>query len=200
MHECTIVPHDCVRRRQIGLKERYDDESDASIISPKLAQRASVKGIGKMSAIQPVTLRVALKTGSDLQRFAVSRAWGVIRTVFHLSSGRLAILNIRYLVEVDYSAGENLLIGLPVLRHLKTYLKALLDANREALDDIDCALLDDQTKSNVGCVSRVMSVRQKRQQDNGRDTSTVLPGDSSRMRVNYFMVSSREDPFADPTF
>lgn len=102
-----------------------------------------------MSTIQLVTLRVALKNGSGSQSFTFFLARSMPRIFLHLSSGRLALLHIRYLVTGEDLASEDLLNGLLVLRHLKIDTKTLSEAKQEAFDGADCALLEDQTKQNA---------------------------------------------------
>ena len=114
---CPVTVSD--GRESITATARCDDGSDDSLVSPKLAERAAVKGIGKITAIEPVRLNVALKTGDEAQSFFVSRTWVAPRTVLQLSSGQLALANVTFLVADDDLACEELIIGLPVLRHCK---------------------------------------------------------------------------------
>lgn len=72
-----------------------------------------------MSAITPIHVQVALKSGITVDEFTFSRDWSVPRTVFQLSAGHLALSNITFLVPDDSLACEDLLIGYPVLKNLK---------------------------------------------------------------------------------
>lgn len=69
--------------QSVDLTGCCDYDREASIVSPKLADRAAVGGIGKMSAIQLVSLCVALKSCLNAQVFEFSCAWVVPRTVFN---------------------------------------------------------------------------------------------------------------------
>ena len=116
---------------------RCDDGSDDSIVSPALAEKAVIRGIGKITAIKPVYLQVALKDGEEAQKFSFSRSWNALRTVLQLASGQLALANITYLVADSGLACEDLLIGLPVLQHLQVDTKTLLENNRAILNGAD---------------------------------------------------------------
>lgn len=52
---------------------RCDDESDDSIASPKLAQPAVLKCIGRFEAIAPVNIRVTLTFKKEAETFNFSR-------------------------------------------------------------------------------------------------------------------------------
>lgn len=53
---------------------RTDEGSDDSIVSSKLAERSVLRGIGCMTSITTVRLRVALKSGEDAQSFSFLRS------------------------------------------------------------------------------------------------------------------------------
>ena len=112
----------------VSISGRCDDGSDDSIVSARVAEQAAIKGIGKISTIEPVRLQVALKTGKNdkAQTFRFSRSGMVPRTVLHLSAGQLALINVSFLIADDDLTCEDLLIGLPVLRHLQVDTKTLL--------------------------------------------------------------------------
>lgn len=71
-------------------------------------------GIGTLTSINPVSLKVTLKTGEQAQLFQFSRSWTPPRTVLQLAAGQLALINVTYFVADDNITCENLLIGLPV--------------------------------------------------------------------------------------
>ena len=114
-----------------------DDGSDDTIVSPKLAETAVLKGIGKLKAITPITLSVALKSQTEAETFSFSRSWTVPRTVLQLSSGQLALTNVTFLVADNELTCEDILIGNPLLKHLKIYMRTLLEENRAQLDGSD---------------------------------------------------------------
>lgn len=116
-----------------------DDGRDDSLSSPTIANKSLLSGIVTISKIQPVQLQVALKKGSEAQNFTFSRIWYVPRTVLRLYSGRLAFMNIDYVVADADLASEGLLIGRPVHEHMRVDTKTLLGANSALLDITDCS-------------------------------------------------------------
>lgn len=75
-------------------------------------------GIGKMYPNEPIVLlSVSLKSDEDAQSLTSSRSRISPRTVLHLYSGRLSLSNIRFLVEDQDLACEDLHIFLKVLRN-----------------------------------------------------------------------------------
>lgn len=165
---------------------RCDDGSDDSIASPKLAKQAVAEGIGRMRKIAPVNLQVALRKTEHAETFSFSRIWTVPRTVLHLSSGQLALLNLSYLVADDDLASESLLIGRPILAHLQVDTRTLLEQNRAVLNGADCSSIGNPTApTRGGFVSRIMLARINRIVDHPR--------------ANYYMAQTEEDPFPDPS-
>lgn len=139
---------------------RTDDGSDDSIASPGLAQAAVMKGIGSFEPIEPVQIQVALKEGEEADVFTFSRTWLVPRLVLELSSGRLALRNVSFLVADKDLSCEDLLIGLPVLRHLEIDSRTMLERNRAILDGTDCSSVGITTATdNVGTLGRLMVAR-----------------------------------------
>lgn len=106
---------------------RTDDGSDKSIVSSKFAERAVLNGIGKMTKIDKVSLQLALKDADRAQLFTFSQTWTPPPTVLRSAAGPLALVNVTFLVADANLAAEDLLIGLPVLRHLGVDSKALLE-------------------------------------------------------------------------
>lgn len=51
----------------LDLFGRFDDGSDDKIVSPTLANKAALSGIGKLQKIVTVRLSVALKSGDEAQ-------------------------------------------------------------------------------------------------------------------------------------
>ena len=174
---------------------RCDGGSDASIVSPRLAERAALQGIRKIHAINPVRLNVALKSGEEPQSFSFSRSWTSPRTVFHLSSGQLALSNVTFPVADDDLAREDLVIGLPVLQNLQVDTRSLLENNRAALDGVDCTDVGNPTILQGGAVSRIMIARLNRIRE--EEFKTPDDGKSDRPRVNFYAARSEEDPFPD---
>lgn len=173
---------------------RCDDGSDESIVSPTLAQAAVVKGIGRMTAIAPIKIQVALKETGNPATFSFSRTWQVPRLVLKLSAGKMALLNVTFLVADDDTACEDLLLGLPVLRHLGIDSRTLLEQKWSSLDGTDCAGIDGHQSSNmIGLLGRLIVARMQRDDD---DKSHEPP--TNRPRANYFDSQHPADPFPDP--
>lgn len=148
-------------------QEPADDGSHESIISSRVAERAVLNGIGKLKIIIPVTLQVALKTGSDAEKFTFSRIWTLPRTIFMLCARSLALVNDKYLVSDSDLAVEDLFIGLPVLRLLGVDTKTLFEDRLDLLDGPKCSAMDLKGHSDKGGrVSRPMVARLNRVPDN----------------------------------
>ena len=162
-----------------------EDGSEKTIISPTLTKKTVLNGIGKIKAILPINLCVALKKGDIPQDFSFSRSWTVPKTVLHLSSDQLALKHVTFLVLDDDLANEDLLIGLPVLEHVKVDTRTLLEQNRAQFDGSDCSQVGNLTiDSSRGAVSRIMIARMNRgskNPDNGPE-DTVQP---QRPRANF---------------
>lgn len=124
---CSISVSDCrAIRRGTG---RRNDGSDEIIASPKLAQVALDQGIGQISAIKPATVHVALKDASTSSPFSFSRVWQAPRVVLKLPAGQMTLLNVSFLVADDYMVCKDLLVGLPVLRHVDIESRTLIESN-----------------------------------------------------------------------
>lgn len=140
---------------------RIDDGSDESIVSPHLAEKAVLNGIGKMAKIKPLSLQVALKEADDAQSFTFSGTGTPPRIVLRLSTGPLALNNVKFLVaDVDLAA-EDILIGLPVLRHLGVDTKTMLERDRKRLDETVCSVVVSPPATG-GTVCRLMIARHNR--------------------------------------
>ena len=189
---CRMTVQDI--RTSLDIIGRCDDGSDETLASKEVAEKATLQGIGKLESIETVRLEVALKKEGQKATFPFSRAWTVPTTVLHLSSGRLALKNIKFLVadDDDALACEDLLIGLPVLKHLRVDTKTLLEDNIKTLDGTDCSLTD-QVRDKTGKLGRLMSAR-----FNGQDNFNEPPP-SNRPKVNYNTARNEEDPFPDPS-
>ena len=149
-----------------------------------------------MKGIEPVHIQVALKSSEDASTFTFSRVWTSPRTILHLASGQLALANVTFLVADDALACEELLIGLPVLRHLQVDTRTLLENNRLSLDGADCSHVGNPTRdARAGIISRVMIARMNRVQD-GEENKT---SEGSRPRENYYKARREQDPFPDPS-
>lgn len=128
---------------------RCDNGSDESIAYPSFAQATVLKGIGQMSAIAPVKIQVTLKDPETLPTFTFSRTFCLPRLVQQMSSVSLECMNITCLVTVDETASEDLLVGLPVLRHLVIDYRMLLQLRWKAFEDTYCSVVTAQQKGTT---------------------------------------------------
>lgn len=136
------------------------------------------KGSVRFAAITPIRLTVALKSGEEAQSFTFSRSWTSPRTVLHLASGRLALVNVTFLIPDDDLACEDILIGLPVLRHVQVDTRTLLENNRAILDGADCSNVGIPSATDRGGrVSRMMIARLNRTRDDQTETEQAKDPD-----------------------
>lgn len=145
----------------LEVRGRCDDGGDEGIVSLKLADRASIQGIGKISVIKPVTLHVTLKIGSNAQHFKFSRGWTEPRTLLHLSSSQIALVNTRLLVSDHELACEDVLIDLRVLCHIQIDTKNI--SGKQSRRTLRIRLIAQRwyvIGRKGGYVSRIMSARQ----------------------------------------
>lgn len=144
---------------------RTDDGNNESIVSPKLAEKAVLNGIEKMTKFDKVCLQVALKNGSSAETF-FSPTWTPPCVVLKLISGPLALVNVTFLVVDADLFAEGLSIGLPVLQHLGVNTKTLLEQRRDALDGSDCSSVSKAISGeNGGYVRRLMVARTNRDEE-----------------------------------
>lgn len=131
-------------RTAVEVAKRYKDSSYESLASKELTEKAVLKGIGKLEAIPTVSIKVALSKKSETAEFCFSRPGTVPSTVLHLSSGRLALKNIKFIVADDDGTVlcEDLLIEHPVLKHLRVGTKTLLETKICSLSEPNCSLPD----------------------------------------------------------
>lgn len=168
---------------------RCDDGSDATIVSPKIAEMAVVKGVGMIYGIKPVKLQVALKDGDQAQEFTCVRPWKRPRVVLQLAAGKLALLNVTFLVTDGDLSSDDLLIGLPLLRHLCVDTRTLLERNSASLDGTDCNDVPGATTDDACTpIGRLV-----------KTTAEINPGrDKNRPRANYYETRATGDEFPNP--
>lgn len=178
---------------------RCDDGSDETIASPQIAEKAVLKGIGRFEAITPVKIQVALTTSAEPELFTFSRKWNAPRIVMELSSGRLALHNVSFLVADAHLACEDILFGYPILQHLGIDSRTLLERNRSVIDGTDCSPVGHPTIGQKGgSLGRLMIARLQRIQGSDPLTESQITLDPNRPRSNYFQHKSDLDPFPDP--
>lgn len=113
--------------------------------------------------------------------------------MLHLVAGQLDLLNVTFLdPDGDLSTGD-LIIGLPVLRHLRVDTRTLLERIRATLDGTDCGevqgITDDRHKQQVG---RLVNVTYEKGARTPRNFS-------NRPHSNYYTSRVDEDEFPDPS-
>jgi len=179
-------------KSSVSVVGQCDDGSDDSLVSPHIANKAVLDGIGSFKKIDPVSFQVALTKEKEPIEFTFSKVWMVPRTVLHLSSGKLAVLNISFLVADDDLTSGGLLIGRPVLQHMRVDTKTLLESNRASLDGTDCADIGNPTiVDKRGHVGTIMDKR-------SAEVEHHIPNqDPNRPRVDYFQSRKEIDPFPD---
>lgn len=135
-----------------------------AVTSPGIANGAVLKCIGRLEAITPVTIQVAMKSSEDAvaksQPFNFSRVCRVPRLVMDLSSSLLALNNISFLMSDATLATDDILFGLPALRNLQIDSRTLLERNSAELDGTDCSSIRMPTNSkSCGTPRRLMIAR-----------------------------------------
>lgn len=147
-----------------------------------------------MKAIPAVRIPVALKDSGESGTFKFSRTGMVPGLVLKLSSGRMALRNVSFLVADDETACEELLVGLPVLRHLGIDSRRLLEQNWNNPDGTECTIIERSLeRRSVGHLGRLMTARLK-----NTETPPTPNLDPQRTRAKYYDRQTEEDPFPDP--
>lgn len=174
--------------------ERCDDSSDESFVSPSLVQTVIVKVIGIMASIAPMKIHVTLKKTGSPATSSFSCTWHVPRLLFKLAARQMALINIIFLVADNDTACEDLLIGLPVLRHLGIGSSTLLQQKWSSLDCTDCAGIGGHpTPNTAGQLGRLIVSQMQ------RDRDAPLQGKPrDRPRSNYYDNQHTADSFPDP--
>lgn len=117
---------------------RSDDGSVEYIVYEKLAERVVLNGIGRMTKMVQVAIHVSLKDGEKAQNSMFYGIWTPPRTILKFSAVPLTLINVSLLVADADLAAEDVLIGLPVLRHLGVDANLCSQKNRGVLDGADC--------------------------------------------------------------
>ena len=71
------------------------NSSDHTLVCPKLAEAAALRGIGKFFTIRLVCLHVTLKQGEESQAFSFSRSWTAPSTVLQVCMGPLVLFYVK---------------------------------------------------------------------------------------------------------
>lgn len=139
----------------------------------------------------------------------------------------MALTNISFLISDANFASEDLLIGLPVLKHLEIDSRTLLEGNRAHIDGVECSSIPPPEASNTcGSLGRLMIARMERAASNddtphsddddvtadsdeddatstspqkdGQTNTAVRSLDPNRPRSNYYSNRFDEDLFPAP--
>lgn len=73
----------------------------------------------------------------------------------HLASGHMKLLNVTFLVADANLEEEDLLLGRPLLSHLKIDSRTLLENNRHSLDGTNYTVVHSEHKKNK-CIRRLL--------------------------------------------
>ena len=173
---------------QLVTEGRCDDGCDDSMVSSELVQKGALMGIGRVRKIPTMEIIMPIKEeGSKPIKFTCDRTWTIPRTVLTLSSGQLALCNISFLVVNGNISKEQLLIGLPVLQHLRIDTRTLLEQQQSQLHETDC-----QEVGNPTAMSKYASI--KRIISNDDTTSKPI---NPNLTVDYRSNNMNNDPFLD---
>lgn len=119
-----------------------------------------------------------------------------LRTVLRLAAGPLALVNVTFFVADIGLAAEDLLIGLPVLRHLGIGRETLAEQMRYVLNGADYSTVyATHASSGGGQVSRLMFGSVYHVSDLDADSDGLL--DASLPHVNYFNFREEQNTFPD---
>ena len=184
---------------EVTCKGRCDDGSDETLISPRIAERAALQGIGKINSIAKVSVQVALKEDSSAETFTFSRSLSVPRTLMDLSSGQLELLNFTFLIADGDLADEDLLIGQPILAHLGIDSRTMLENNRSSLDVTDCSKISTIATDKSSKVGRVLLARISKNTGISRSPSVENKLDPNRPKSDYTANRNDPDPFPNPS-
>lgn len=152
-----------------------------------------------------------MKDSTKAEKLKYSRIWTAPRTVLKLAAGLLALLIVEFLIAEAELTVEDLLIGLPVLRHLGVDTKTLLKTRRDLLDGTDCADIKSENRPGMtGRVGRLLiarlyhvsieSVIQKisaPETDKQKIAQPLASVPTRETDIDYFEVREEEDPFYD---
>lgn len=153
-------PRIATKHRKIW-RQQWRENCSTEIIS-----RSRKKCVGRMSAINWTTIKVALKNNIDPASFQYSRIWQVPLLVFELSSTRVELFNMSFSIHDGEVACDDLPVDFSVLRHLGINSRILLGRNRSTLDATEFASVNNIFSSNscgwldllmVACVRRVVA-------------------------------------------
>lgn len=164
-------------------------------------------------------MRVVIKLGDQAQTFKATRRWEVPRIILKLNAGPLVLLNGSFVVINAQLAVEDLLLGPPVLKHLRINYQTILQWNHTCLNETDCNTID-TTAAPTSIIGRILIARIRRvrteaartnednepqeqhtattstgtKPTNGANNTTPTPPP----RVNYYHTRNMPDPFQNP--
>lgn len=134
-----------------------DGSSHEQIVLPTPVERAVLNGIGKSTKIDQTTIQVAKKSDTKAKSFQFGRTWTLSYFNLHLTASPLAPLHAALLAPDDEPAAENLLAGLPILKHLSISTKTIFEKHRDVSDDTGYSAIRESSSSGHRHVSRLMT-------------------------------------------
>lgn len=163
----NILKHNCT----------FDDATDDSIVCRKQLKQKQYKELQKYKQSKPVYLAVKLKRIDKNATFTFYRTWIVSDIIFTMNGGQMATKNISFLIADQDMEAEPLLVGKPVLAHLKLGTVSLLVQNISEIDGTDFHEVGKPTiYVQKGYVIRVVS--------EGSDGITKHDSNGQQMRLN----------------
>ena len=170
---------------------RFDDGSDDTLASASVAERAAKQNIGTLQPIPRTTLSMPVtSTSQPPSTFTCSRKWIVPRTMIEVASGNLCLLNIAYMVVDGELSTEDVLIGRPILEHLRIDTNTLILSNYDRINNTDCASVPNPTSCITSTVRRIETSPSSQQ-----EASEI----STRPLVNYHQARTESDFIYDPS-
>lgn len=183
------------------VQRRCDDSCDDSNVSPFSAKSTVLKGIEKFTPIVAICLQMLIRKGEDdkAQIFSFSRNFTAPQTIMHITSVKLALLNVTFLFADNELVFEDVLIGLPVLQHLRVDTHTLLELNRAALNGIDCSEVDNICTDELARNISLMVLCCLNLATNKLPAKYHCQEDERRPFVHYYAVRTERDPFPHPS-
>lgn len=137
---------------------------------------------------------MVLKDVDSSHEFIFRRTWTTPRTVFLLSAGPLALVNMTYLVTDADLASEGLHVALPVLQHLVVDTKTVVKNNGESVIGSHCSPIGGpNTRTHGGQVHRLVMAPLNSLRNS--HLSSDSPSVNTRSRLSLFKIKKKQDLF-----
>lgn len=170
--------------QSINSSARTDRGSDKSIVSFKPAKRSVLRGIGRLTKVDTVTFRVALKPiPPEVQTYIFSLKRAPPGSSLQLFTSLPELINVIFLVSNCKIAIEDLFIGSPVLDHLGINTNTMLQQKRNLLCVIDRSSVRHlPSVTHGGSVRHLMHARMTKENDvsDGSAMASTTPAQTNR--------------------